>query len=126
MKLRSLFLLVFVFGSCLSALAEDPFEPGEREPILLSRPAPEPSVADRLLDFYHDSLEYNTIHRCIFHITCSDFARAQIKKRGWIVGTLYFIDRYVYRENLAAFGLYQLKQGKDGTYKLDDDYFLEN
>ena len=120
------FFLIFVLGSGLPAIAEEPFEPGERVPLLLSGAVAEPSVPDRLLDFYHNVLEYNTVHRCPFYTTCSYFAKEQIEKRGWILGTLCFIDRYVYRENLAAFALYPLQQNKDGIYKLNDDYFLEN
>lgn len=121
-----LFFLIFVLGSGLPALAEEPFEPGETAPLLLSSAVTEPSVADRLVDFYQNVLKYNTIHRCLFYTTCSYFAKKQIEKRGWILGTLYFIDRYFYRENLSAFALYPLIQNKDGVYKLDDDYFLEN
>lgn len=122
----SLFFLICFLLSGFPALAEEPFEPGERAPLLLSQPVAEPSVADRLVDLYHNVLEYNTIHRCLFHITCSNFAKEQIEKRGWILGTLYFMDRYFYRENLSAFALYPLVPDKEGIYRLNDDYFLEN
>jgi putative component of membrane protein insertase Oxa1/YidC/SpoIIIJ protein YidD len=122
----SLFFFVCFLWTALPALAEEPFEPGEGTPPPLCQSIPGPSVATRLLDFYQNVLEYNTIHRCLFYTSCSHFAKEQVEKRGWVVGTLYFIDRYFYRENLTAFALYPLKKNKDGVYKLDDDYFLEN
>ncbi|MGA2764556.1 MAG: membrane protein insertion efficiency factor YidD [Spirochaetia bacterium] len=125
-SLGSIFLLAFTLGSPFPAPAEDPYEPGERTPVLLSSVRPGPSAMEWLFGFYQDVLEYNTIHRCPFYTTCSYFAKEQVEKRGFILGTLFFIDRYIYRENMAAFFLYPLKQNKDGIYKLNDDYFLEN
>ncbi len=93
---------------------------------MVAQPPARRSFLGKALDFYHTKLEYNTIRRCPFLITCSNFAYMQIEKRGLLLGTLYFIDRHYYRENFDAFAIYPMKQNSEGIYKLDDNFYVEN
>jgi hypothetical protein len=120
------FFILATFFITVSVLAEEPFEPGECVTLLFSQPIPESNVTDSVFNFYQEVLSINTIHRCPFYISCSYFAKAQLEKRGFFLGFLFFIDRYFYRENLGAFALYPLKQNNVGIYKLDDDYFIQD
>jgi putative component of membrane protein insertase Oxa1/YidC/SpoIIIJ protein YidD len=122
-KTGGVMLLVFLFIPG-TAFAEDPYEPGER--IVIFRQEREESVTDVLVDFYQNVLSANTISRCPFHTSCSYYAQQQVDNHGWVIGALYFIDRYFYREHSAAFQFYPRKKNKDGVYKINDDWYLEN
>jgi len=65
-----------------------------------------------------------SIHRCIFHVSCSHFAERALSKYGVVEGGIMFIDRYFYRENQAAKAFYPLAGESDGTYRLDDSPFV--
>jgi hypothetical protein len=125
---KSLLLLgfLFSFSSLFSQeqTVERPFEIGEREITIIS--LERPSVAENLVDFYQNVLQATSVSRCPFHTSCSYYAKEQVEAHGFVVGTLFFIDRYFYRENNGAYSLYPFKKNKDGVYKLDDDFYLQN
>ena len=81
-------------------------------------------VADRMIRFYQKKIGPNSISRCPFHTSCSNFARQAIKKYGLILGVSVFIDRYFYRENSSSRWHYGLRESMDGVLKLDDSFFL--
>ena len=76
-----------------------------------------------MINWYQDEVSPNSIQRCIFNISCSNFAEIAISKYG-LVGLLFFIDRYFYRENSEAYIHYPRIIKKNGQIKLDDKEFL--
>jgi hypothetical protein len=116
-------LIITLMLLCFSLSAEEPFEPGERRIQFAEKK--EESLTDNLMDFYQNVLSANSISRCPFHTSCSHFAQQQVETRGWLVGSLYFIDRYFFRENRGIHRLYPIVLNKEGEPKLNDDFYLE-
>lgn len=80
--------------------------------------------AEKLLDWYQKKVSTQSISRCPFAISCSDYTRRAIRKHGLIIGTAYFIDRNFYRENVESYRWYPLLEFQGGILKLDDAYYL--
>lgn len=98
-----------------TAVSEEPSPPNLRPEVL---------VTDFVIGLYRQSSDRDSIHRCLFHVSCSHFAQAAVERQGLIVGAVMFIDRYFYRENQAARALYPLVGEDDGTYRLSDATFV--
>jgi putative component of membrane protein insertase Oxa1/YidC/SpoIIIJ protein YidD len=113
-----------------SAAEPDPWEPD----ALAVNPAKARSVdaeipvdadlAVRLIRFYQTDININSISRCPFAISCSNFAMQAIRKYGFGIGILIFIDRICFRENQAAYLYYPIKRNERNQSRLDDTYFL--
>lgn len=78
-----------------------------------------------LIKYYQDRVSTKSIHRCPFHLTCSNFALKSIKQYGLFSGSIRFIDRYYFREHTRAKRYYPLIFDNDGVTKLDDYFFLD-
>ena len=76
-----------------------------------------------LIGFYQSKISSNSIHRCPFHISCSHYTKEAIRKYGAYTGILHFIDRNLFRENIAMKTHYSFRK-KDNKFKLDDSYYL--
>lgn len=83
------------------------------------------SIAFKLIEFYQSKISAQSVSRCPFYISCSNYARQAIAKYGLIVGISVFIDRNFYREHVACYRYYELRETSLGTLKLDDSYYLE-
>jgi hypothetical protein len=81
-------------------------------------------LADHMIQSYQTDISPNSISRCPFKISCSEFARIAIARHG-LLGFFLFIDRYCYRENVDSFSHYPLVDTGEGTLKLDDTQFLQ-
>jgi len=81
-------------------------------------------VFDLLLQSYRENKDRTSIHRCLFDVSCSHFAGIAYSKYGFVAGSVVFIDRYFYRENNGARGLYPLKGDENGIFHLDDGPFV--
>ena len=82
-------------------------------------------VLERAVDLYRDHSESRTTDRCIFHVSCSHFLEQAVSEHGMLLGVVMFIDRNMYRENLQAYGMYQMLYRTDGVLKVDDGFYLE-
>lgn len=81
-------------------------------------------VAENLINAYRENSSKVSIHRCLFHISCSHFAEKAINRYGLFFGSVVFIDRYFFRENSNSRQNYPLIGEFDGAFKLDDDFFV--
>jgi hypothetical protein len=79
---------------------------------------------DFLVSQYRSNKVDTSIHRCLFDVSCSHLAEVALKKRGILVGTLVFVDRYFYRENNQARELYPMVANKEGLYHFSDQFFV--
>jgi putative component of membrane protein insertase Oxa1/YidC/SpoIIIJ protein YidD len=77
-----------------------------------------------LIGFYQRQIGPQSVDRCPFWPSCSNFALQAIDRYGVIVGICFFIDRNLYRENPGVFQNYGLVRLSFGRLKLDDRYFL--
>lgn len=77
---------------------------------------------DIVINLYQMDITGNSIQRCPFKISCSNFAKIAIKKHG-VLGILIFLDRYFFRENISAYINYNFVLTK-GVLKLDDSFYL--
>lgn len=117
------------------AVSQEPPELGPDEPF---EPAPEVSpeataeapgfrpladLALRLVRYYQTDIGVHSIARCPYAVSCSRYAAGQIERHGAVIGLAYFLDRFFYRENTAAIGLYGAVRGADGGLRLDDGAF---
>jgi putative component of membrane protein insertase Oxa1/YidC/SpoIIIJ protein YidD len=129
------FQAFFSQGAILSAQAPV-LEPDAWEPDAIGKEFPPKSVekselamdawlAKALIRFYQTDIGPNSISRCPFFISCSNFAMQAIEKYGFFPGILLFIDRIYYRENPAAYLFYPKKRNSRLFLKLDDTYFLK-
>ena len=126
------FLIACFFVSSTVSAQDDYIEISAWEPEdislpaarFFSRPGLGRLITDRMIQFYQKKIGPNSISRCPFHISCSNYARQAIEKYGLILGVSVFIDRYFYRENSSSFWHYGLRESKDGVLKLDDSFFL--
>ena len=85
-----------------------------------------PSIlcANMLIGFYQNKISTRSISRCPFCISCSNYAYLAINKYGLLLGICFFIDRNFYRENIASFYHYELRENDYGVLKLDDSFYL--
>jgi putative component of membrane protein insertase Oxa1/YidC/SpoIIIJ protein YidD len=85
-----------------------------------------PSIifANKLIRFYQTKISTQSISRCPFYISCSNYAYLSIKKHGLILGICYFIDRNFYRENISSNYQYGLRETEYGILKLDDSFYI--
>jgi hypothetical protein len=81
-------------------------------------------LANKLISFYRQKIAVNSISRCPFQISCSQYALLAVKRYGVIKGVALFVDRNFYRENIAIFYYYPLVEDNNCLLKLDDAYFL--
>lgn len=78
----------------------------------------------KLIRVYQRHISPQSIDRCPFSPSCSNYALQAIHTHGAFLGLCYFIDRNLYRENPDAFGKYGLVRLSLGRLKLDDRFFL--
>ena len=102
------------------ALVGTPVFPGTG----LSEQALHPEIAIDLIRFYQANIGPNSVSRCPFLISCSNFALQAIEKYGFLPGILLFIDRIYYRENPHAAFYYPKRRNNQNYLKLDDSFFL--
>jgi hypothetical protein len=81
-------------------------------------------AAKRLIGYYQGNISPNSISRCPFFISCSNYAGLAVQKYGLLLGVAYFIDRNFYRENIASMKYYSFRENKSGNLKLDDSFYL--
>ena len=81
-------------------------------------------LAGKLIGFYKQEISPQSISRCPFYISCSDYADQSIRKYGIILGICFFIDRHFYRENVGSYLHYELRETEAGVLKLDDSFYL--
>jgi putative component of membrane protein insertase Oxa1/YidC/SpoIIIJ protein YidD len=118
------------FARAATAQARDPaFEPIAKHAALPAGDATEPSgfspAADLflpLIHLYQGRIGPNSIHRCPFVVSCSNFAKIGIERYG-IFGLFLFLDRYLYRENPEMREHYPTVRADDGRLLLDDGAF---
>lgn len=77
-----------------------------------------------LIQIYQKDISPQSISRCPFYPSCSNFATNAISKYGFLIGTCLFIDRNLYRENPNIYQHYTFVETSPGLLKLDDSYFL--
>jgi len=80
--------------------------------------------ANMLIGFYQSNISTRSISRCPFYISCSNYAYIAINKYGLLPGICFFIDRNFYRENIASFYHYELRENDYGILKLDDSFYI--
>lgn len=73
---------------------------------------------------YQKKSDHISIHRCPFKRSCSNYAEFAIRYYGLVPGLVVFLDRYLYRENIAARHHYPRSVSTDGRLLLDDEWFL--
>jgi putative component of membrane protein insertase Oxa1/YidC/SpoIIIJ protein YidD len=81
-------------------------------------------LGNTLIGFYQNRISGQSIRRCPYYISCSNYARIAIEEHGLLIGSLYFIDRNVYRENPGIWQNYPLSDAGERGLKLDDFFYL--
>jgi len=134
-ELRYLLLTIVIFFTiCLNAetptdsihdktsypLLEVPNKPNVPPQGLLT------GISQWLIEQYQTKISPRSISRCMFEISCSNYASKAISEKGLILGIAYFIDRNLYREHTHARQYYQLVVNHDESLKLSDTYFITN
>jgi putative component of membrane protein insertase Oxa1/YidC/SpoIIIJ protein YidD len=135
--IKFLFLLTAVFLPQLTNLSAQGSvtEPEAWEPDVLGgglsgTPAAKPEIsmdadlAIQLIRFYQTDINTNSVSRCPFSVSCSNFALQAIGRYGFGTGILFFIDRIYFREHQAAYLYYPNKRNERNQTRLDDTYFL--
>jgi putative component of membrane protein insertase Oxa1/YidC/SpoIIIJ protein YidD len=128
MKRLVALMLLGLSGVC--AFPDETWEPSDIHPVGSPVPAAAQvdvaqSIALDLIHLYQVRISPASISRCPFLVSCSNFALRAIARKGFVVGSVMFIDRFWYRENAAAFGCYELARTDDGFLKIDDGQYLE-
>ncbi|MBZ0265524.1 membrane protein insertion efficiency factor YidD [bacterium] len=124
--LSGVFIFVLLIQGVSVSKAEVPL-PGDSDPIYSSpwrAPSLPQSESNILFRLYKNHSDKKSIHRCPFRISCSNYAKSAIESHGIFAGSLLTIDRYFYRENIAAQYNYE-HISYEGRILLDDSYFLE-
>jgi len=129
-------LLILLFLSSVSC-AQDTYteisawEPDDPGPIYASFDSsgsyirdPGILIASSLIGFYQNKISTQSLSRCPFYISCSHYAHLAIKKYGLLIGLAFFIDRNCYRENVACWYHYALRENANGVLKLDDSFYI--
>jgi putative component of membrane protein insertase Oxa1/YidC/SpoIIIJ protein YidD len=129
--MKACVVVVLLCVAALFANAEDPWEPSDVRTVGVSLAPvstldvhPARMAAMDLIRFYQEEISPRSISRCPFLISCSNFAVLAITDNGLVPGLVMFIDRFCYRENGAAYGLYRLARSGD-VLKIDDQGFLD-
>jgi hypothetical protein len=113
------------------ARADD--EPWEPDPAVRQAPplpeapgfAPLGELAKGAIGYYQRAIGPQSIARCQFAVSCSRFAAGSIEHHGLLVGLLYFLDRFYFREHPDAVRDHpdEVVRTTDGLLKLDDGAF---
>lgn len=137
--LRALAIVTLILVLALEGLAEEndskvevPWEPEEVSVDVPHRLRPPPpallkSLARPAIHFYRRRIAVQSIDRCPFHISCSNFAERAVERFGLVRGVALFIDRHYFREHSGALHLYPLREARRNDrirLKLDDSFFL--
>jgi putative component of membrane protein insertase Oxa1/YidC/SpoIIIJ protein YidD len=77
-----------------------------------------------LIKYYQSKISTNSISRCPFYLSCSNFTKRAIEKYGFLLGICFFIDRNQYRENAGMYSCYRKVLNKRKNIKLDDSFFI--
>lgn len=103
------------------------FEPFPQEASEYSNSRLEDNTYDSnlLMKFYQTQISSKTLHRCPFKTTCSKYLYLSVKKQGFLLGTISFVDRFFYRENINSYHHYEKIETNKGVIKLNDDFFLK-
>ena len=128
MKRLVALLLLGLSGIC--AFPDETWEPSDIHTVgspvpVVARADIAQDIALDLIRLYQERISPASIGRCPFLVSCSNFAFRAIVRKGLVVGSIMFIDRFWYRENAAAFGCYGLARTDDGFLKIDDGEYLE-
>ena len=81
-------------------------------------------IASSLIGIYQKKISTQSLSRCPFYISCSNYALLAIKKYGLLIGMAFFVDRNCYRENIACWYYYELRENANGVLKLDDSFYI--
>ncbi|MCK6600392.1 MAG: membrane protein insertion efficiency factor YidD [Bacteroidetes bacterium] len=98
------------------------WEPGESLPAFSDSSVFNPGIA--LVKFYQAQIGPNSVTRCPYYTSCSNFTLNAIRKYGVLTGFAFFIDRAWYREHDSMYFYYSLRVRQDGILKLDDEGYL--
>ncbi len=115
------------------ARADESDEPWEPEPAVVeATPVVEPpafaplrEVASGAIGFYQRRIGPNSVSRCQYAVSCSRFAAGEIERHGLLVGLLYFLDRFYFREHTSALAQHRddVVRTPDGRLTIDDGAF---
>jgi putative component of membrane protein insertase Oxa1/YidC/SpoIIIJ protein YidD len=83
------------------------------------------SASTALIRCYQRRVSANSVARCPFVVSCSDFALQAVQRHGFLMGLCLFIDRSFYRENPQIGDLYPYRQQNLGLLRLDDSFYLD-
>lgn len=133
MKFVLLLILLLPSYFCVSYTQEinDEFLPWEAEDLNIEKKIDKNTSVEEvilnpiisLIELYQEKISSNSIHRCPFLISCSNYAKLSFKKHG-IKGLFIFLDRHFFRENKQAYNIYKKVLSK-GVLKLDDSFYLQ-
>lgn len=131
--------IFFIVFSIFKVHAQDiyvetsPWEPEDIKPIYTNHniffnyeTSPFILLANKLIEYYQKEVAPESISRCPFYISCSNYAYYAINKYGLYFGLAFFIDRNLYRENSLTYLYYKFRETDSGILKLDDSYYLFN
>lgn len=115
-------------GATCDAIDAIPWEAGESDCASEAYEGPRHGFAARLelaaLRFYVGRISPASIPRCLFAESCSSYATRAVRTKGSLLGVLYVIDRYFYRENPRSRRLYVCRPFADERGRMDDSMFL--
>lgn len=80
-------------------------------------------IAESLVHAYQKRVAVNSVDRCPFRVSCSNFLVNSINEEGLIKGVALFIDRYFYRENKFMGDKYEIHINSRLLY---DDHISES
>ncbi len=80
--------------------------------------APLNIIVDQVVLLYQKNIIINSISRCPFKVSCSNYLLESVRRDGFIKGIVTFVDRYYYRENPFIYKKYKLVIQE--KYLLDD------
>ena len=104
--------------------AEDLLPPGPLAGAEAPQTSPFIALAGSLIGFYQKEIGPQSVSRCPFYISCSEFARRAILRHGFVLGLALYIDRNLYRENSTTHWYYPYRETGAGVLKLDDGFYL--
>jgi Putative membrane protein insertion efficiency factor len=98
--------------------AEDVVAPSEPAPTSMAL-GPLSSLMLSGIRFYQVEIGPNSVARCPYLVSCSQFAKQALARYGFF-GLPMFIDRFFYRENQSTFALYPRYMSPSGVLRYDD------
>lgn len=122
--------IVFLLFFAVFNLLSDPWESTQVIPLYINNEDVSPnselfsSLGICFVHYYQDKVSTNSINRCPFYLSCSNYTLEAFKLKGAFWGVISFIDRAYFRENFDSYNMYPLKSTKNGILKLDDMYYL--